>query len=87
MVFCLTKQQLERLLIRNLLAEGETIDSLHQKFNRSSIIWSTAWFVTALPWVLVLLFFSLCIIIYRTQRMVWDLDMKHKTEAQAEVGM
>lgn len=46
--------------------------------NTAITIFGTAWFIAALPVVCAVIMLALCVVVYRTQKYVWKIDMTDK---------
>ncbi len=46
--------------------------------NTTLIVFGTKWMAVSLPYILALLFFGLCVVVYRTQKYIWKIDMQDK---------
>ena len=57
----------------------KTVRNLAVEFG-DGCIFGTAWIEKALLYVFILTIIALCIIIYRTQKYIWNIDMKNKKE-------
>ncbi|MDD2786083.1 MAG: CDP-alcohol phosphatidyltransferase family protein [Patescibacteria group bacterium] len=54
--------------------------------NTLIILFGKTYMVVALPYVLVFSFFGLCVVVYRTQKEIWEIDMAIKRKNQIEHG-
>jgi archaetidylinositol phosphate synthase len=46
--------------------------------NTAITVFGTAWFVSALPTAFVVMIVALCVVVYRTQKYIWKIDMSDK---------
>ncbi|MFA6161386.1 MAG: CDP-alcohol phosphatidyltransferase family protein [Patescibacteria group bacterium] len=55
--------------------------------NTLIILFGRTYMVAALPYVLIFSFFGLCVVVYKTQKEIWDMDMAVKRQNQIESSL